>query len=149
MQLYLKLILISILPIAELRGSIPVGLAHGMNPFEVWIISSVASTLPVGFLILSFRKIILFLEKFKILKKWVKKLNKRIDYKSKSVLKFKYIGLYVLVAIPIPGTGAWTGAMVASVLKMRLIYSIIVIFFGNLTAGLIVLQLTQSIFNIF
>ena len=133
----IKLIINSMLPIIELRGAIPVGVLLGMPPIESFLISVVGNLIPIPFVILLGRPIFNWLKKTKLFAGLMEKLEKRIEKKAESVLKAAALGLYIFVAIPLPGTGAWTGALIASLFDMRFKYALPAIVLGVLTAGII------------
>ena len=133
----IKLIIISMLPIIELRGAIPVGVLLGMPPIESFLISVVGNLIPIPFVILLGRPIFNWLKKTKLFAGLMEKLEKRIEKKADSVMKKAALGLYIFVAIPLPGTGAWTGALIASMFDMRFKYALPAIVLGVLTAGII------------
>lgn len=133
----IKLIIISMLPIIELRGAIPVGVLLGMPPLESFLISVVGNMIPVPFVILLGRPVFNWLKKTKLFSRLIEKLEKRIEKKADSVMKKAALGLFIFVAIPLPGTGAWTGALIASMFDMRFKYALPSIALGVLTAGVI------------
>ena len=133
----IKLIIISMLPIIELRGAIPVGVLLGMPPIESFLISVVGNLIPIPIVILLGRPIFNWLKKTKLFARLMEKLEKRIEKKADSVMKKAALGLYIFVAIPLPGTGAWTGALIASMFDMRFKYALPAIVLGVLTAGII------------
>ena len=133
----IKLIIISMLPIIELRGAIPVGVLLGMPPIESFLISVVGNLIPIPFVILLGRPIFNWLKKTKLFAGLMEKLEKRVEKKADSVMKKAALGLYIFVAIPLPGTGAWTGALIASMFDMRFKYALPAIVLGVLTAGII------------
>ena len=111
----------SMVPIIELRGAIPFCQAADISPIVAFLICILGNLVPVPFIILFIRKI------FELMRKWIPKLDglvtkleKRAEKKSSSLEKSAFWGLFLLVAIPLPGTGAWTGALVAAMLDMRL-----------------------------
>ena len=112
--------LISMVPVLELRGAIPVGVAGGLPPLAAMCIAMAGNLIPIPFLILFTRRVFNWLKTKGRLAAMVEKLEARAAEKSQLVLKYAWIGLCILVAIPLPGTGAWTGALVAAVLDMRL-----------------------------
>ena len=112
---------VSMLPIVELRGAIPFGIEGlDMNWLRVFLISVFGNMIPVPFVIWIIRPLIEWLLKSKMFSKVGKWIDERTKRKSESVTKYKKLGLFILVAIPLPGTGAWTGATVAGLLDMRL-----------------------------
>ncbi len=135
--------LISMVPVIELRGAIPVAVANGLNYWVAVAVAIVGNLVPVPFIILFIRKI------FELMRKWslkldgiVTKLENRAKKKSDVVQKCAFWGLFILVAIPLPGTGAWTGALVAAMLDMRLKRAFPAIALGVIAAAIIVTFVT-------
>ena len=142
--------LVSMLPVLEIRGGIPFGTALGLTVGEAFCAALIGNMLPVPIIILFIRKVFTFLRKhFARLGAWVDRLEKRAWEKSQKVQQYQMWGLFLLVAIPLPGTGAWTGALIAALLDMRLRRAIPVIFAGVVAAGLIVTLITLGAFGIF
>ena len=137
--------LISMVPVLELRGAIPVGVAGGMPPLVAMCIAIVGNLVPIPFLIVFTRRVFNWLKTKGRLAAMVEKLEARAAEKSQIVLKYAWIGLCILVAIPLPGTGAWTGALVAAVLNMRLKKAMPAIVLGVIIAGFIVTCLTYGV----
>ena len=138
----LAVFLISLLPIVELRGAIPFGVALGVDWRLVYFLSVIGNIIPAPFIILFFRPISEFLENTKLFGALASKIKNRANSKIKSVNKYKMLGLFLFVAIPLPGTGASTGAAVAALMKMRLKYSIPAIVAGVLTAGILMMGIS-------
>jgi len=137
--------LISMVPVLELRGAIPVGVAGGLSPLAAMCIAIVGNLVPIPFLIVFTRRVFQWLKTKGRLGALVEKLENRAAEKSEIVLKYAWLGLCILVAIPLPGTGAWTGALVAAVLNMRLKKAMPAIVLGVLIAGFIVTCLTYGV----
>ena len=112
--------LISLLPVVELRGGIPYGISQGLDPWLAFAASALGNMLPVPFLLLFVRKILHWMKRYPRLGRLAVSLERRADRKSSRVRKSELVGLCILVAIPLPGTGAWTGALVAALMEMRL-----------------------------
>ncbi|MDD6077027.1 MAG: small multi-drug export protein [Oscillospiraceae bacterium] len=137
--------LISMVPVVELRGAIPIGVAHGLNFWVAIAVSIVGNLVPVPFIIIFIRKIFAWLRtKSAWLNDLVTRLENRALKKTDTVRKFKFWGLFIFVAIPLPGTGAWTGALVAAMLEMRVKDAFPAIALGVLTAGIIVAFVTYG-----
>ncbi|MCI6360109.1 MAG: COG2426 family protein [Oscillospiraceae bacterium] len=137
--------LISMVPVVELRGAIPIGVAHGLNFWVAIAVSIVGNLVPVPFIIIFIRKIFAWLRtKSAWLNNLVTRLENRALKKTDTVRKFKFWGLFIFVAIPLPGTGAWTGALVAAMLEMRVKDAFPAIALGVLTAGIIVAFVTYG-----
>jgi len=146
-SLEMYVLLLAAVPLIELRGAIPLGIGLGLNPWEVYIISVIGSTLPAPFLILLFRKVLDFMEKHNIMKWFTDFLNNHIYKKSKKLKAANILGIYLFVAVPLPSTGAYTGSALSSILNIRLKYALPAIFLGNMTAGLIVMMLSHAVFR--
>ena len=137
---------VSMMPVLELRGAIPVGVANGLDLWTAIGVSIIGNLVPVPFIIIFIRKIFAWMKK--VNKKFhalVEKLENRAEEKSEVVLKYAFWGLVVLVAIPLPGTGAWTGALVAAMLNMRLKKAFPAIALGVLIAAVIVSFATYGV----
>lgn len=130
--------LISMVPVIELRGAIPYAYANGVAPWLAFALSVVGNMVPVPFILLFIRKIFAWMKKYPRLGKIANKLETRAQNKSSGVKKSEIIGLCILVAIPLPGTGAWTGALVAALMEMRMKRALPTIFLGVLIAGIAV-----------
>ena len=129
---------ISMLPIVELRAGLPYGIALGL-PYPAALVAAVLGNMvPVPFIILFIRKIFAFLKKhIKPLGSLVDKLEARAQDKAELVHKYELLGLMILVAIPLPGTGAWTGTLAASLLDMGFKESVLACMGGVILAGII------------
>ncbi len=130
--------LISMLPIVEIRGALPVALASGVNPFLAFPLTIFGNMLPIPFILLFIRPIFNFLKKQPKIHKLIQKLEDKAFSKSDNIAKYNVIGLIIFVGIPLPGTGAWTGALIAALLDMRLKIAIPAIFLGVILASVIV-----------
>ena len=131
--------LISMVPVIELRGAIPIGVGAGLSPWVAIGVSIVGNLVPVPFIIIFIKKIFAWLRKIsQKLDGLVTRLEKRAEKKSETVQKYAFWGLFILVAIPLPGTGAWTGALVAAMLEMPLKKAFPAILLGVLGAAVIV-----------
>lgn len=137
--------LISMVPVIELRGGLPFGVAQGLAPLYAALVSIVGNLLPIPFLLKLVPKIFDFLRDKKCTQKLIAWLEKKAEKNRKTIDKYGWLGLYILVAIPLPGTGAWTGALVSSCFKMKFWPSMAAIIVGVLTAGAIVLGITYSV----
>lgn len=136
---------ISMLPVIELRGGLPAGVAMGLPIPAAFLAALLGNMLPVPFAILFIRPLFRWVrEHLPALGSLVTKLERRAYAKSKNVKKYETWGLLLFVAIPLPGTGAWTGALIASILNMRIKRAVPVIFLGVVIAGLIMTALTYG-----
>ena len=138
-------VLVSMLPVVELRGGIPFGVAAGLPVWAAFIAAVLGNLIPVPFIIVYIRRILQWMrEKIPRLNRLVDALERKAHLKGKKVTKYKYLGLIILVAIPLPGTGAWTGSLAAAFLDMPLRRAIPSIIAGVLIAGLAIGFLAQG-----
>lgn len=129
----------SMIPIIELRGAIPLGTGLGVPPLLNYVISVVGNMLPVPIILLFVRMVLDWMKKVKGLSKIALWVEAKADKNKGRIEKYAYWGLFIFVAIPLPGTGAWTGSLIAALMKMKFWKSLLFVFFGVLTAGLIML----------
>ena len=142
--------LISMVPVIELRGAIPIGVAAGLDPWLAIGVSIIGNLVPVPFIIIFIKKIFAWMRtNIKKLDGLVTRLEKRAKNKSETVQKYAFWGLFILVAIPLPGTGAWTGALVSAMLEMPLKKAFPAIALGVLGAAAIVAFVTYGAGAIF
>ena len=134
--------LVSMVPIIELRGGLPFGVALGLPYHLAFPAAVLGNLIPAPFIIVYIRRI------FELMRKYLPRLNGLVD-RMEEVTKYKYIGLWLFVAIPLPGTGAWTGSLAAAFLGMRLKKAMPAVTLGVLTAGAIMLALTHVGINLF
>ena len=142
---YLKVMILSMLPVTELRGSIPIGIALDLNPIGVYIASVVGSTLVSIPLILAFRHVLEFLKHRRILEGLVAKIDRKIDSGMKRLKNVSILGIVLFVGVPLPTTGTWTTSAVASILKMRIKNAFLGVLIGNMMSGIIVILLSLHI----
>jgi uncharacterized membrane protein len=138
------------LPIIELRGAIPVGISLGLSPLHAVVISLIGSMIPVPFILFLIRPIFNAMKKTKLLKGIADKLTLRS--KSKNSDKIKKYGVWALipiVAIPLPGTGVWSGSLAAALFDMRFKWAFPAIFVGNLIAAMAVLFFSNVMISLF
>lgn len=144
--------LIAMPPVVELRGAIPVGvgmLGRSALP-SVYLAAVLGNMLPVPFIIVYIRRIFQWLRRrSRRLDGLVTRLETKAHLKGRMVTRYKYLGLCILVAIPLPGTGAWTGALVAAFLDMRLRSAVPAIFLGVVIAGILVSLVTGGVIAAF
>lgn len=141
---------VSVVPVIELRGAIPIGVALGLHPLWATLASIIGNMLPVPFIILFVRHVFTWLKRHSATAgKLVQWLEDKAHNKSAVVIKYRAIGLCLLVAIPFPGTGAWTGSLVAALLDIPLREAIPTILLGVIIAGLIVCGFTCGVITIF
>ncbi len=135
--------LISMVPVLELRGAIPYGVMEGLSIHEATIIAAIGNMLPVPIIVLFVRKVFEYMrKKSDRLDRFVVKMENKAMSKKDTVEKYEFWGLVLLVAIPLPGTGAWTGSLVAVMMDMRLKRAFPAIALGVLIAAILVSWIT-------
>lgn len=143
----IKTFAIALLPVIEIRGALPAGVAMGLHPAVAFVTAALGNIAPIPFLILAVRHVLEWMKRHHILDPLTSFLENKAQSKSDLIAKYGFWGLWVLVAIPLPGTGAWTGALVASLLDIRLSRSMPAILLGVLSAGVIVLLVTYGVIS--
>lgn len=138
--------IVSLFPIVELRGGILAGYAIGVDLLPAFVIAFLGNIIPIPFILLLIRKIFELLKKTPM-KNIVYKLEDKTMAKSDKIQKYGYWGLYIFVAIPLPGTGGWTGALAAALLHMDIKKAFLTIAAGVFTAGIIVSILSFGLLN--
>lgn len=131
------LFMISLIPLIEERGAIIFGAARGMVWYKVLPICITANMLPVPFLLIFGMKIIAWLKTTKTFGPFFTKYEKKLQSKSEAVKKYGFFALTMFVGIPVPGTGAWSGSLVATILGFDFKRGLLSIFLGVVLAGVI------------
>lgn len=138
----------AMVPVIELRGALPVGVAGGLPVWAATVIAIVGNMVPIPFILLLLRRIFTWMRRMPKLGTLIDKLERRAHLKGKTVRKYRTLGLIILVAIPLPGTGAWTGALVADVLDIRMRTALPAIFAGVCIAGVLVALATAGLIHL-
>ena len=138
---------ISLMPVLECRGGMIASRLMEIPFIKAFLICYLGNMLPIPFIILFIRKIFEYLRRFSFFSKIIEKLEAKTDKNKDKVLKYESWGLLLFVAIPLPGTGGWTGALMAALLDIRFKRSLPIIALGVLIAGFIMSGLTYGIFQ--
>ncbi len=144
----LVIAIISVLPILELRGGMLAATFLGVEVWKAFIICGVSTMLPIPFILLFINKIFDWMRNTRLVK-LVNKLEAKGREKSKKINEYKTLGLFIFVAIPLPGTGAWTGALAASLMRMPLKNSLLSIGLGTLAADIIMTLVSYGVLGAF
>ena len=139
----------AMVPVLELRGAIPVGVAAGLPPFVTCVAAILGNLLPVPFIMLLTRRVFDWLRDTGFFGPKITWLERRAHLKGRLVRKYRLPGLIILVGIPLPGTGAWTGALVASLLDIRMRHAIPAILLGLIIAAGITVTVTMGVVHLF
>ncbi len=136
----------AMVPVVELRGAIPIGVGVGLPLWISIVVSIIGNMLPVPFIILFIRQIFKWMRKVnKTFARIVDKMEEKANKHRDKVTRYGFWGLFILVAIPLPGTGAWTGALVAAMMDLRLKTAMPAIFAGVIAAAVIVSVVTYGV----
>lgn len=147
--MWLKIVIASMIPFVEARYAILFFTDFGMPFYQLFIISVLGNMIPVPLIIILFRPILDYMKRTSVFKKIASKLEKSANKKAEKVKKYEILGLFIFVALPVPGTGAISGAIAAAVLNLRLKQALPAIFAGAVVATSITsgaLKLLLSIF---
>lgn len=146
----LKVFIISMIPVLELRASIPLGITtFGLPVWETVLAAIIGNIAPIPFLILFGEKVLNYFAKFEKIGKPFRFIIEHGEKKAKKVIGALFVGLLLFVAVPLPGTGAWTGALVAITLRLKLRESFPAIFLGVIFASIIMTLVTLGFVTIF
>lgn len=144
----LAVVIISMVPIVELRGAVPLGVAAGMQWYEVMPLAYLGNLLPIPLLLFCGEKILDWVGTLRPFTGFVRRYKAKLESKKDQVTKFARIGLFLFVAIPLPGTGAWSGALIATLLEMPKGKALLSITGGVLTAGIIMLLASNGVLGV-
>ncbi len=145
--MWLKIIIASMIPFVEARYAILFFTDFGIPFYQLFILSVLGNMIPVPLIILLFRPILSYMKRIKMFENLASKMEKNALKKAEKVKKYEAIGLFIFVALPVPGTGAISGAVAAAILDLRLKYALPVILAGaivatSITSGALKLLLT-------
>ncbi len=145
----LTVMLTAALPIVEVKGAIPFGVALGLTPWHATILSFLGSLVPVPFILFGIRPVFNFLKHTKLFEELIHKITHKTLHKtSDKVQKYGAWALFVFVAIPLPGTGVWTGSLAAALLDMRFKWAFPAIVIGNAVATFLIATLTLGVLQL-
>ena len=140
--------IVSMLPILELRGGLIAAKLMNIEFFKAFAICFIGNMLPIPFILLFIRKIFNLLKKIDKVEKVITRLEVRSMRKGENVKKYRLWGLFLFVAMPLPGTGAWTGALIADLLDIRISRSFPTIVAGVFVAGVIISALSYGLLGL-
>lgn len=139
MKYLLSVFFLSMVPLIEQRGAIPLGvIVHHLNPWLVFIVSLLGSFVPAPFIFLFFQKVLDWLKKIKQLDKFTNFVEKKVQSGAKKIQSKLEVGLIFFIGIPIPTTGLWTGSAIASFLGFDFKKSMVCVFLGGIMSAAIV-----------
>lgn len=138
----------AMVPVVELRGAIPLGIAAGLPPALACAAAILGNLVPAPLIILLARRVADFLRGTRFFGPRIDWLERRAHLKGRLVRKYRLLGLVILVGIPLPGTGAWTGSLVAAALNIRMRHALPAIALGLVAAGLVTTALTLGVVHL-
>jgi uncharacterized membrane protein len=142
---YILVFVISLLPILELRGGLIAAALLGVKPLPAYIISIIGNLLPIPFILWLLDSIFAWMKKHNVLKKFVLFCERKGNEKKGQIEKYGFWGLVIFVGIPLPGTGAWTGALIATILRMNKKKAFIAILLGVIMASIIMMLISYGL----
>lgn len=141
----LLVFIISLMPILELRGGLLAAALLGLDPIPSYIISIIGNILPIPFILLLINKILEWMRNSKHFSGVANWLDKKVEKNKGQIEKYGYLGIVIFVGIPLPGTGAWTGSLIASVLEMDRKKTFIAVLLGVVIASIIMMILSFGV----
>lgn len=142
---YLIVFIISMIPILELRGGLLAASMLNLPMWQSYFICLIGNIIPIPFILWLINPLFRHMRNWKLIGKFVVWCEKKANSKKEQIEKLKYWGLFLFVGIPLPGTGAWTGCLIAALLNLDKKKSLLAATFGVLTAGIIMLILSYGI----
>ena len=149
MNHYLKVFLLSMTPIIEQRGAIPVGFLYDMNPIYIFLVAFIGSLIPAPFILLLFKKIYNYIRPKPFFRKLVNIIDNKIDRNKDSFIIKKELALIIFVGLPLPTTGVWTGSAVAAFLGLDFKKSMLWVTIGAFISAVVITTLSFLIPGIF
>ena len=137
--------IISMIPILELRGGLLAASLLKISAAKALPICIVGNIIPIPFILLFIRQIFKLMKKTKIFHGLIERLEKRAMGKSDQIKRYEFLGLLLFVGVPLPGTGAWTGSLIASLLEVDIKKSSVAIFCGLIMATVIMYVVSYGI----
>ncbi|NLJ99894.1 MAG: ligand-binding protein SH3 [Clostridia bacterium] len=144
-----QVIILAAIPVTELRFSIPAAVAMGMSPTNAFILSVIGNILPIGFLLVFLDPVFRFLLRVPFFKGFLGTILDRTRKKGRGVQEYGALGLLFFVALPLPGTGAWTGSLLAYLFGINIPYAFAAISSGVIAAGVLVTLATIGVLDLF
>ena len=141
----LTVFIVSMVPILELRGGLIASAILKIPYIRALVLCIVGNMIPIPFILLFINEIFAILKKVKLTKGLVTRIEEKAMGKSESIQRYEFWGLLLFVGIPLPGTGAWTGALVAALLRIKLKKAVPAIFLGILLASAIMSFITYVV----
>ena len=142
---YIVIFILSLLPILELRGGLIAASLLGLPMWQSFLVCFIGNIIPIPFILWFINPIFRHMRNWKHLGKFVRWCEEKANSKKEKIENLKYLGLFLFVGIPLPGTGAWTGCLIAALLDMDKKKSMLAAFLGVILAGIIMLIFSYGI----
>ena len=144
---YIFIIILSMSPILELRGGLIAASIMNLDPWISFVICIIANIIPIPFLLLLLDKLLNFMRKHKTFHGILNKLDKKVKKNRQSIEKYGFWALLLFVAVPLPGSGGWTGALIATALKLDKKKSFATICLGILIAAIVMMLFSYGLLS--
>lgn len=141
----LRILILAAIPIIEQKAAIPVGLIAGLAVWEVYIITLIGAIIPSPIIIWFIEHIFEFLRRYPLMDTIITKFEDKTRRKSGNIEKYKLLGLFIFVAIPLPGTGVWSGSLASVLLGLEKKQAVAMVFLGASACGLLILAFSSGI----
>jgi len=141
----LRILILAAIPIIEQKAAIPIGIVAGLPVWEVYLITLIGAIIPSPIIIWFIEHIFTYLRRYPAMEKLITRLEDKTRKKSGNIERYKLLGLFLFVAIPLPGTGVWTGSFASVLLGIEKKEAVIVVFIGAAVCGLLILGFTSGI----
>ena len=141
----LIIFIISMIPILELRGGLLAASLLNVSAAKAIPICIIGNIIPIPFILLFIRQIFKLMKKTKVFRGLIERLENRAMGKSDQIQRYEFLGLLLFVGVPLPGTGAWTGSLIASLLEVDIKKSSVAIFCGLIMATVIMYVVSYGI----
>lgn len=140
-----RILILAAIPIIEQKAAIPIGIVAGLPVWEVYLITLIGSVIPAPIIIWFIEHIFKYLKRYPVMDKLITKFEDKTRKKSGNIEKYKLIGLILFVAIPLPGTGVWTGSLASVLLGLEKREALVAVLIGASICGLLILAFTSGV----
>lgn len=141
----LRIMILAAIPIIEQKAAIPIGIVAGLPVWEVYVITLIGAIIPSPIIIWFIEHIFTYLKRYPALEKVVTHFEEKTRAKSGNIEKYKLLGLFIFVAIPLPGTGVWTGSLASVLLGLSKKEAVMTVFMGAAVSGLLILAFASGV----
>ena len=140
-----RILILAAIPVLEQKAAIPIGIIAGLPVWEVYILTLIGAIIPSPFIVWFIEHIFAFLKRYPIMDKIITRFENKTRGKSGNIEKYKLLGLFIFVAIPLPGTGVWTGSLASVLLGIEKKSAVITVALGAAACGLLIMAFTSGV----